>query len=140
MSITILPVFMPLEEAARLLHTAPARLRRLVEAGIVSAAKLPDGGIVINMDDVKSKQLVSRRDFQALEETPITLSEAARKYDLNHSTLSRWTRAGHIRKIGEDKNRILLNEADIAYICAVSQAIGGLKQGQSIERVLSQFT
>jgi hypothetical protein len=49
----------------------------------------------------------------------ITLSEASRKYDLPLTTVHNWVRTGLIEIIGKEKNRILLNESDVAYCSEV---------------------
>jgi hypothetical protein len=63
------------------------------------------------------------------------VAEASRDYDIPVSSLSRWYRSGYTRKIGKDRNRVLLNEADVAFVKLVIES-QDLKPGQSLGYVL----
>lgn len=56
---------------------------------------------------------------------PISISQAGRKYQVSKQTISRWLKKGYIRKVGLDRNRILIDEADIAYCSAIYHANKG---------------
>lgn len=47
----------------------------------------------------------------------ISISEASRKYGVPQVTITRWVQRGLIERLGTDKNRVMIDEADIAY-CA----------------------
>lgn len=51
--------------------------------------------------------------------TPIHLAEACRKYNIALSTLSQWVKRGLIKKLDPDKNKIMLDEAYVAYAVEV---------------------
>ncbi|MBI3762225.1 MAG: MerR family transcriptional regulator [Chloroflexi bacterium] len=65
------------------------------------------------------------KHFAHLIGTPIWVSEAARKYGIPSPTISVWTKHGHIKQIEHDKNRVLLDEADVAYCAKVHEERGG---------------
>lgn len=47
--------------------------------------------------------------------TPIHMREACRKYKIALSTMHRWVDRGLIKKLAPDKNKIMLDEAYVAY-------------------------
>jgi transposase-like protein len=51
--------------------------------------------------------------------TRITVTEAAKKYDVGRSTLSRWAQRGLITILERTGKYTLLDEADVAYAAAV---------------------
>jgi hypothetical protein len=70
---------------------------------------------------------------QTIEETPefkkhaalkgkkIHLSAASRQYNLTLSSISKYVRLNIIKKLGRDRNRILLDEAYVAYVAEVKR-------------------
>jgi hypothetical protein len=64
-------------------------------------------------------QLPEYQMFQHLRGIGISISAASRKYDVPHPTISRWVKKGLIAIIGHDLNRVLIDEADIAYCAEV---------------------
>ena len=130
-----IPTFVTVGEAAKRTGADPARISRLAKLGHIRAAALDDGGILVAMEDVKHIVVVDRSKFSHMDGIAIHVSEAARKYRFSIGTISRWARAGHIKVLGKDRNRTLLNEADIAYIRAVADAVG-LRQGQDLTNYL----
>lgn len=75
------------------------------------------------------QQFPQPEEFEHLRGETIWVSEAARKYDMTGATLSRWARMGLIRKLGREANRVLLDEADVAYRTAVYRVRKG-RQGR----------
>ncbi len=145
-----IPTFIPLNEAAVRTGWTVERLRELVAAGTIMAGKLPDGDIIVAVDangtaietpaeaetspderelppaaagDDINAQLaaIKREDFKHLKGQGITVSEAARKYDVNRSTILKWTKQQYIA-ILKPGYRMELDEADVAY-CATIHAI-----------------
>ena len=55
----------------------------------------------------------------------IGISEAARKYDITFSALQKWVVRGYITRLGQDKNKILLNEQDVAYCAEIYRSHRG---------------
>ncbi len=58
------------------------------------------------------------------------MSEAARKYNISHVTLSHWIKAGYIKRLNDDGYRVYLNEQDITYCIAVYEKRKG--QGKRV--------
>jgi len=89
-------------------------------------------GILVNEDDLKRMtESVDRSRFDHLEGQEIHISAAARKYDIPHQNISRWIKANLIQVIGHNKNRVMINEADVAYIKAVIDTFN-VSQGQAL--------
>jgi hypothetical protein len=76
-----------------------------------------------------------RADFAHLDGVPIHIAEASRKYGIPATSLRGWRAAGHIKTLGKEKNRILINEADVAYIKAIIETVD-LRQGQDLTSYL----
>jgi hypothetical protein len=73
-------------------------------------------------------QLPEYQKFTLLRGIGISISAASRKYNVPQPTISRWLKKGLISKIGDDLNRIIIDEADIAYCAEVrKQRIGSGK-------------
>ena len=64
-------------------------------------------------------------NFPELKGEKIWIAEAARKYKVPQPNLSRWAERGFIKKLGKFKNRVLLDEADVAYCVAVARDRSG---------------
>jgi len=89
-------------------------LINLVKHGMVSVTMTQEITIPYTMDKEEIEQ-----KYAHLRGTPISISAAARKYNLQHPTISRWVKRGYIQRIGMDKNRVLIDEAQIAYCAEV---------------------
>jgi excisionase family DNA binding protein len=129
-----LPRYITLSEAASRLGTSLAELNRLIKNGTLKAAQVA-GEIVVSEPSIyqhktgkkvqpismgnptgkKKENLPEYQQFSHLAGVEIWVREAARKYDIRQSTLSKWIKGNYIRQIGTDRNRILLDEQDIAY-------------------------
>jgi hypothetical protein len=66
-----------------------------------------------------------RKQFQHLQGVEISIRDAARKYDVHHPTVSRWVTRGVIKVLRRDKNRIMVDEADVAYAASVAHSRPG---------------
>jgi excisionase family DNA binding protein len=115
-----LPTFISTEEAAHLLGVSQARVRRMIEAGTIKAANF-SGVTVVSKASIREltpkEQLPEYIRNAHLKNSPIWISDAARKYDIPNPTIVRWVSKGIIRRIGTDKNKVLIDQADMAY-CA----------------------
>jgi hypothetical protein len=126
-----LPTFISTVEAAHQLGVSEARLRRMVEADTIKAANI-SGETVVSEASIRKfhkqqpisqpsgtqkEDLPEYRKFSFLSRQRIGISEAARKYEITFSALQKWVVRGYITRLGQDKNKILLNEQDVAY-CA----------------------
>ena len=88
----------------------PHELTSLVRRGIVRVMLTQELPVTIE----------EQPEFQrhaSIKGTPISLSSASRKYDVPLVTIHQWVKRGYIPVIGQDKNRILIDEAYLAY-CA----------------------
>mgnify|MGYP006279318383 CR=1 FL=1 len=83
------------------------------------------------IDLMKSKEKLTKEDYpeykkyKKLSGVPIHISKAARKYDISDASLIRYVDRGLIEVIGKDKNRVLLNEQDVAYCVEILKDYGG---------------
>ncbi len=130
-----LPIFLPLSEAARKYGLDEAHLRALVEKGKIRAGVLPDSdevlvseeevrGEAIEQKDLRKEDLPEYQMHAHLKGKAIWISEASRKYGILQPTLSKWVRAGIIRTLGREANRLLIDEADVAYCAEIYRKRG----------------
>ncbi|OGN74471.1 MAG: hypothetical protein A2X25_06175 [Chloroflexi bacterium GWB2_49_20] len=126
-----LPTFISTEEAAHLLGVSQARVRRMIEAGTIKAANVGSDTVVSEASirkfhkqqpisqpsGIQKEDLPEYKKYSYLRNGIISISEAARKYDITFSALHRWVTRGYILRKGQDKNKVLLSEQDVAY-CA----------------------
>jgi excisionase family DNA binding protein len=128
-----LPTFISTAEAAHHLGVSEARLRRMIEAGTIKAANI-GGETVVSEGSIRKfhkqqpitqpsghrkEDLPEYKQFKKLAGASLWISDAARKYDIPNPTIVRWVAKGIIRRMGTDKNRVLIDEADIAYCAEV---------------------
>ena len=115
-----LPTFIPTTEAAHQLGVSEARLQRMIEAGEVKAASI-SGETVVSEASIREltpkEQLPEYIRHANLKNTSIWIRDAARKYDIPNPTIVRWVSKGIISRLGTDKNKVLIDQADMAY-CA----------------------
>ena len=135
MTLPAIPVYIPLEDAAKKYGYALVELKRLAQSGKISAAVLPDGDMVVSESSVKSKvrkkeDLPEYKKYAELAEETIWVSKAARDYGISHSTVVRWAQLGYIRKMGKQGNKTLLSAQDMAYCAEIYNTRKG--QGKRI--------
>ncbi|GAP10190.1 hypothetical protein BECAL_01352 [Bellilinea caldifistulae] len=117
-----LPTFLPVVEAARKYGLDETRLRALIEKGKIRAGVVA-GEMVVSEDEVRDQAVTRKEDLPEykkhahLKGKPIWISEAERKYGVPNPTVSVWVKRGLIKVLGYEKNRKLIDEADVAY-CA----------------------
>lgn len=128
-----LDTYLTLQEATQRYKLDPQLLTRYINDGRIRGGKL-NGTLVLSERDTQqvAEQQVEKKRFKHLDGREIHLSEASRKYNIPMSSLSRWADQGKIAVMGTNKNRRLLNEADVAYIRALIDAKGGHKRGRSL--------
>jgi hypothetical protein len=131
----VLPTFIPLPEAARKYGMSVSRLRALINDGKIKAAMVMNN-LVVDEDEVRTKTIQRKEDLPEykkhahLRGKEIWVSEAARKYNLLHPSILKWVKAGVIRQIGIRGNKVLLDEADVAYCAEIYHLFG--KQGRKL--------
>ncbi|NPV86321.1 MAG: hypothetical protein HPY45_09975 [Anaerolineae bacterium] len=138
-----LPTFLPLSEAARKYGLDETRLRQLVETGKIRAGTVT-GEVIVSEEEVRGEAIQEKGlrkedlpEYQKhahLKGKGISLSKAVEKYGLNPSTIFRWYKKGIIAEVGREVDlggeRILYDEADIAYCHEVHRRAGG--QGRRV--------
>jgi excisionase family DNA binding protein len=115
-----LPTFISTAEAAHQLGVSEARLRRMIETGTIKAANVGRETFVSEAsirELTPKEQLPEYMRHAHLKNTPIWISDAGRKYDIPNPTIVRWVSKGIIKRLGTDKNKVLIDQADMAY-CA----------------------
>ena len=115
----MVPTFIPLAEAVRKYNLTEEVLTRLIRDGRIDGAQLPSGDLLVSDDglnEAKTKEQIIEEKFGNLIGQPITVTEAAEKYDLHRNTLLEWSKNGYIAVL-KHGYRMELDEAEVAY-CA----------------------
>lgn len=129
-----LPKMIPLADAVKKVRGATLDdLRLLVEKGKIKGASI-NGEIFVDTktlptEVVRKEDLPEYKKFRHLKGIGISLGESARKYGIPHRTVNRWKTKGLVKQLGVEKNRILVDEQDIAY-CAFFYHTYDNSQGQ----------
>jgi hypothetical protein len=115
-----IPTFIPLAEAARKYDLTEDVLTRLIQDGRIDAAQLPSGDLLVSDEGLneKTKEQIVEEKYGHLQGQPITVTEAAEKYDIVRNTLLNWVKYGHITVL-KPGYRMELNEAEVAYCAEV---------------------
>ena len=132
-----LPRYITLSEAAVRLSASLTELNHLVKNGTLKAVQISGETVVsepsvasykvggkkvqpISLgrpDGKKKEDLPEYQQFAELAGVEIWFSEAERKYGIPNPSIVRWSQKGFIAIIGKHKNRVLVDEQDVAY-CA----------------------
>lgn len=134
---TTIPTLLPLPEAARKYGLDETRLKAMIQHGKIKAAMIM-GVLVVDERTLPlcKEDLPEYKKFTYLKDTPIWLSEAERRYNIPHETILKWVKEGFIIKLGKDGNKLLLDEADVAYCAEIYKKAyeksGGKIQGRRI--------
>lgn len=131
-----LPKMITLADAVKKVRGATIDdLRPLIEKGKIKGVTI-NGEIYVNplsLPDkiVKKETATEYADFSKLAGTMISIGEAARKYKVPRPNISKWKKRGLISEVGKEKNKILVDEQDVAYCVAVyKKHRKGLKPGK----------
>jgi len=128
-----LPTFVSTSEAANLLGITEVRLQRMIEAGKLKAANVSGETVVseASLRKIHKHQPIKqpsgfRKDdlpeylrFVHLKGIGIWARQAEIKYGIPNQTINRWVQKGFIAIIGKEKNKIFLNEQDVAYCAGI---------------------
>ena len=119
-----LPTFLTLPEAARKYGLDEGHLRALVEKGKIRAGVV-SGEMVVSEEEVRSEVIEAKglrkedlpeyKKHAYLKGEPIWIRKAEEKYGIPNQTLWRWMKAGIINYLGKSGNKVLIDEADVAY-------------------------
>lgn len=130
--------WMPLSEAARLYSLEEALLELLAKEGKVRSGVL-DGEMQVALEDVEAlRGQLDKRNFQHLEGSPISMSEAARRYAFPVGSIFNWVRKGYIRVLGTGTKEVFVNESDVAYARVLAN-IRGLEKGKALFPISAQY-
>lgn len=108
-------------------------LKRLQSRGIIEVRIKP----AYMGKDLSAMEITDLQDFKPYKKLlgkGISISEAARRYGVGHQTISKWVSSGHLRIIGTDKNRKLIDEGLVAYYSHKYKEIA--KEGRRTDRLL----
>ena len=123
-----LPTFISTTEAAHQLGVSEARLHRMIEAGTVKAANM-SGETIVSAASIRGltpkEELPEYKKHANLKGASISISDASRKYYVPNPTIVRWVAKGIIKRLGVDKNRVLIDHADMAYCAEIYYANQG---------------
>lgn len=124
--------YISIRDITRALGLPSSVLKKKVKSGSIKAVMLdrknrphPANKTEPTLDE---REVYINANFPELKGKEIWIAEAARKYEVAQPNLSRWADRGFIKKLGKFKNRILLDEADIAYCVAVSRDRSGTRR------------
>ncbi|MFN7037584.1 MAG: hypothetical protein ACK4SN_14595 [Bellilinea sp.] len=112
-------------------------MRQLVEKGKIRAGVIA-GEMVVSEDEVRGEAIQEKGlrkedlpEYQKhahLKGQAIWIRKAEEKYGIPNQTLWRWMKSGIIRYLGKSGNKVLVDEADVAYCNEIYQQRG--KQGR----------
>ncbi|GAB4422878.1 MAG: hypothetical protein Kow0031_01100 [Anaerolineae bacterium] len=121
--------YIPLQAAAKKYGIEEKILSQLISAGMIDT-KSVSGGILVAVEkngNVKqvdeqpqTKEEIIAAKFAHLQGKPITLSEAAEKYDVSLSAVKSWLyRNNYISPMFDDSHPAYFDEAQIAYLAEI---------------------
>ena len=133
MTLPLVPTYIPIKDAAAKYGYALAELKRLAQSGKIKAVQLPGGDMVVSENELEFPVIKNQDELKAYKDKHYAelageatwISEAARKYDVPNPSVTRWVQAGFIKKMGVDKNRLLISEQDVAFYADVHKKFGG---------------
>ncbi|MFZ6030090.1 MAG: hypothetical protein ACOYYS_20435 [Chloroflexota bacterium] len=118
-------------EAIKKYGLTEAGLRKLTKVGKIRAGILSSGEVVVNEQDAQAQKPTAKEELPEYEKNAhlkgqaISVNEGSRKYEISSKTLSRWVKAGIIKRLSEDGYRVFVDEADVAYCAEVYRQHGG---------------
>ncbi len=112
---TNFPTYLPLAEAAERYKVSTDALRAALEQGTLKAVQLPDGDLLVAIEDVQvlAAQLEPAAVDPNLAGQPIRVTEAAEKYQVTHANLSRWADAGYLHILERGPKLLVLDEGEV---------------------------
>ena len=141
--------FLTVDEAARKYGLDLSRLHDLIERGKIRAGVIAGETIVSGEEVIEKLQREAEKAQRAAEKAQraetsglrkedlpeyrmhadlkgkgIWIAKASREYGIPHPTILKWVRLGIIRVIGREANKVLIDEADIAYCSEIYKKFG----------------
>lgn len=116
--------FLPLPDAAAAAHITPDELIRMVASGKIKPAMLSTGVLLVNQRDlpIRREDTPEYKAVAHLRGIGIGVRQAGEKYNVKSPTISQWVEKNLIRRLSGEVlrgQRVLLDEADVAYCAAV---------------------
>ena len=125
--------FLTVDEAARKYGLDLSWLHDLIERGKISAGVIA-GETIVSEEEVRDEAIAQKGlqkedlpEYQMhadLKGKGIWIAKASRDYGVPHPTILKWVRLGIIRVIGREANKVLIDEADIAYCSEIYKKFG----------------
>jgi hypothetical protein len=118
--------FIPLAKAARRLKVSEKSLQQMILAGHIKGAMLPNGEIGVSESGVQVATInerlrgVRRENYKHLCGHPISVAEAAKRYNVPMMTIRSWMQRSLVAVI-ESGYGAKLDESDVAYCAAIYQ-------------------
>jgi hypothetical protein len=111
------PTYLPLSEVARKFNLSENVLTQLIQAGKIEAVRLPSGELLVSAENGKPKtrEMIINESYLHLKGNPITITEAAKKYELPRSTIEKWLERQYIEIVDPDSYPMKVDEADVSY-------------------------
>lgn len=111
------PTYLPLSEAANKYNLSENVLTQLIQAGKIEAVRLPSGELLVSAENgqSKTKEMIINEKYPHLKGNPITITEAAEKYELPRSTIEKWLERKYIEIVDPDSYPMKVDEADVLY-------------------------
>jgi len=133
-----LPIYIPIEDAAKKYGYGLLELKRLALSGKIKAVQLPDGDMVVSENELEFPEINTKEELKAYKDKHYAdlagketwISKAARDYKVSHPNIVRWVQAGYIRQMGQDMNKTLISEQDVAFYAAMHNQFG--KRGRQL--------
>ena len=133
-AVATFPRYIPLSEAATQLNIGLAKLHDMATLGKIEAIQLPDGGLAVNEQVIKKtlrkEDLPEYKKHEHLDGKEVGINEGAINYEVPYTTLYRWYKKGLIERLGKKGQKVLLDEADVAYCAEIYHDRG--TQGRKI--------
>ena len=138
MTLSTIPTYIPVADAAKKYGYDLDELKRLAQSGKINAVRLPDGGMVVSENELEFPVINTKEELEVYKSKKYPqlagkstwISKAAREYNVSQQSIGRWVRAGYIRKMGQDMNRILISEQDVAFYADMHNQFG--KRGRRL--------
>ncbi len=132
MPVSLLPTYIPIEDAAVKYGYGLAELKRLAQSGKIKAAQLPDGDMIVSESELEFPDIKTKEELKAYKDRHYAdlagkstwISKAARDYQVSQPNVGRWVQAGYIQKLGKEQNRILIKEQDVAFYADIHKKFG----------------
>jgi hypothetical protein len=118
--------FIPLSKAARRLKLSEKSLQQMISAGRIKGAMLPNGEIGVSESSVQVAAInerlrgVRRENYKHLLGHPISVAEAAKRYNVPTMTIRSWMQRDLVTVL-ESGYGTKLDESGVAYCAAIYQ-------------------